>query len=103
MAGVQMNKAQKRAISLNQDLNNLHTDHLHSFIDGLEPAEPPTYRFFQGVIQPPLVKVTLKEGARSYDFGNVIYSQSQEVNIKHVTVCRSTVHVGWSALAPGSL
>ncbi|KAF2112009.1 hypothetical protein BDV96DRAFT_165032 [Lophiotrema nucula] len=83
---MELNKAQKRAISLHQDLNNLHPDHLHSFINGIEPTEPPNYRLVQGVIQPRLDKVTLKAGAESYEIGNVIYNIGQGVEIRRVTI-----------------
>jgi hypothetical protein len=67
-----LNKPQKRALILRDQLRFVEPQHLNSFIEGLSNDEPPTYTLVNGVIKPELVFVTLKEEASRFDLGNVI-------------------------------
>jgi hypothetical protein len=66
-----LNKPQKRALILRDQLRYLDAVHLDSFIEGVADPEPPAYRRINGTVYPPLVMVTLKDTATRYDLGNV--------------------------------
>jgi hypothetical protein len=66
-----LNKPQKRALILRDQLRYTRASHLDSFIEGIDDPEPPAYRRFNGTVYPPLVMVTLKDTATRYDLGNV--------------------------------
>lgn len=70
-----LNKAQKRALILRDQLRYLDTPHLDQFLEGLSPQEPPAYKRINGTVQPPLVMVTLKDSALRYDVGNVLVTK----------------------------
>jgi hypothetical protein len=66
-----LNKPQKRALILRDQLRYTSATHLDSFIQGINDPEPPAYRRINGTIYPPLVMVMLKDTATRYDLGNV--------------------------------
>jgi hypothetical protein len=66
-----LNKPQKRALLLRDQLRYTDAHHLDSFIEGVGDPEPPAYRRSNGAIYPPLVMVTLKDSATRFDLGNV--------------------------------
>ncbi|KAF1934574.1 hypothetical protein EJ02DRAFT_439768 [Clathrospora elynae] len=68
-----LNKPQKRALILRDQLRFVEPRHLDTFIEGLTNDEPPTYRKINGVIQPPLNLVTFKDNATRFDLGNVLF------------------------------
>lgn len=74
-----LNKPQKRALLLRDQLRWYDPQHLDSFIEGLTNDEPPTYRRINGTIAPPLTLVTLRKGANRYDLGNVLLSAEDNV------------------------
>jgi hypothetical protein len=67
-----LNKAQKRALILRDQLRFLEPHHLDTFIEGIADDEPPTYIKINGVIQPSLTFVTIKDSATIFDLGNVL-------------------------------
>lgn len=68
-----LNKPQKRALVLRDQLRYVEPRHLDSFIEGVTEDEPPTYRKVDGTVIPPLALVTLKPTATRFDLGNVIF------------------------------
>lgn len=70
-----LNKPQKRALILRDQLRYTDARHLDSFIEGLTDDEPPTYRTVDGKMQPPLDLVTLKNSASRFDLGNVLFPE----------------------------
>lgn len=68
-----LNKPQKRALILRDQLRYKDPQHLDSFLDGISNPEPPHYFRTNGKIQPLLREVTLKDSATRYDLGNVIF------------------------------
>jgi hypothetical protein len=78
-----LNSAQKRAQVIKDELQQFDSDHLDTFIDGVEAIEPPKYRRVGAKIVPDLVMVKLKKGAETYNIGNVYFDEADEiVNIK---------------------
>jgi hypothetical protein len=73
-----LNKPQKRALMMRDSLRFVEPRHLDSYIDGIVDGEPPSYRHINGVIQPPLVKVTLKDTAARFDLGNVHFTSEPD-------------------------
>ena len=69
-----LNKSQKRALILRDQLRYLEPAHLDTFLNGVTTDEPPTYKHFNGATYPPLAQVTLKEEATSFDLGNVQFT-----------------------------
>jgi hypothetical protein len=74
-----LNRAQKRAQAIKDELQQLDSDHLDTFIDGVEAIEPPKYRRVGAKIVPDLLKVNLKKGAETYNIGNVYFQEANEV------------------------
>ncbi|KAI4944605.1 hypothetical protein J4E91_008609 [Alternaria rosae] len=72
-----LNKPQKRALILRDQLRYVEPTHLNEFIEGLSNDEPPTYTRVNGVVKPDLVLVTLKEEAARFDLGNVILPEEK--------------------------
>ncbi|KAI4678084.1 uncharacterized protein J4E88_006603 [Alternaria novae-zelandiae] len=72
-----LNKPQKRALILRDQLRYVDPTHLNTFIEGLSNDEPPTYTRVNGVVKPDLVFVTLKEEATRFDLGNVILPEEK--------------------------
>jgi hypothetical protein len=72
-----LNKPQKRALILRDQLRYVDPQHLNEFIEGLSNDEPPTYTKVNGVIKPELVLVTLKEDAFRFDLGNVLLPEEK--------------------------
>jgi hypothetical protein len=73
------NGAQKRAQAIKDELHQLDSDHLDTFIDGRATNEPPKYRRVGANIVPDLVTVDLKKGAEIYNIGNVYYHHANEI------------------------
>lgn len=66
-----LNKPQKRALILRDQLRYLEPAHLDIFLNGVTADEPPTYQHFNSATYPPLAQVTIKEEATSFDLGNL--------------------------------
>ncbi|KAH7087874.1 hypothetical protein FB567DRAFT_355804 [Paraphoma chrysanthemicola] len=66
-----LNKPQRRALILRDELRYVDARYLDNFIEGLANPEPPTYERINGVVYPPLTMVTLKDTATRFDLGNV--------------------------------
>ncbi|KAH7074905.1 hypothetical protein BKA63DRAFT_543594 [Paraphoma chrysanthemicola] len=66
-----LNKPQRRALILRDELRYVDARHLDNFIESLANPEPPTYKRINGVVYPPLTMVTLKDTATRFDLGNV--------------------------------
>ena len=77
MTASHLNSSQLRVQALTQDLKNLDVFHLETHIDGLGNPEPPDYRKVDGKVQPDLVNATIKESAKTYDFGNVLLTEDE--------------------------
>jgi hypothetical protein len=74
-----LNKPQKRALVLRDQLRYVEPAHLNTFIEGITDDEPPTYTKINGVTKPELAFVTLKEEAKQFDLGNVILPEGGNV------------------------
>jgi hypothetical protein len=74
-----LNKPQKRALILRDQLRYTDTRHLDSFIEGIADDEPPTYKRINGTIHPALSMVTLKSTAIRFDLGNVHFDNDTSV------------------------
>jgi hypothetical protein len=70
-----LNKPQKRALILRDQLRYLEPTHLDTFLGGVTADEPPTYKNVNGVVHPPFAQVTIKEDATRFDLGNVQFSE----------------------------
>ena len=70
-----LNKPQKRALILRDQLRYLEPAHLDTFLIGVTTDEPPTYKNVNGAVYPPLAQVTIKEEATSFDLGNVQFPE----------------------------
>lgn len=79
MSHSHLNSAQTRAQDLLEDLKNLDLDHLQSFMEGVCDPEPPAYKKVNGKIEPPLAKITLREGANVYRLGNVVNPEDNSI------------------------
>ncbi|KAH4938746.1 hypothetical protein HBI46_125740 [Parastagonospora nodorum] len=73
-----LNKAQKRALMLRDQLRWTDIPHLNEFICGLSDNEPPAYKRINGAVYPPLVMVTLRPSATRYDLGNVHFDTASD-------------------------
>lgn len=73
-----LNKPQKRALMLRDQLRYCDTRHLDSFMNGISGDEPPVFKRINGTVQPPLVMVTLKDTATSFDLGNVRFDNEED-------------------------
>ncbi|KAH7386766.1 hypothetical protein DE146DRAFT_620541, partial [Phaeosphaeria sp. MPI-PUGE-AT-0046c] len=71
-----LNEPQKRALILRDELRYLERHHLDLHIEGIGPVEPPQYKRINGIIQPPLNMVTLKDIATHFDLGNVYFDKN---------------------------
>jgi hypothetical protein len=69
-----MNRAQKRAFILRDQLKYEEEQHLDVFIDGICNPEPPRYRRTSNGVQPPYEQVTIKHSTTRFDLGNVEFS-----------------------------
>jgi len=77
------NSAQRRAQAIKDELQQSDSDHLDTFLDGVEAIEPPKYRRVGAKIVPDLVMVKLKKSAETYNIGNVYFHEADEImNIK---------------------
>lgn len=70
-----LNKPQKRALILRDQLRYLEPAHLNNFLRGLTKDEPPTYKNINGTVYPQLTQVSLKEEATRFDLGNVNFPE----------------------------
>jgi hypothetical protein len=66
-----LNKPQRRALVLREELRLHDNRHLDTFIEGISAEEPPAYMRHNDTVYPPLTEVKLKESAARFDFGNV--------------------------------
>jgi hypothetical protein len=66
-----MNRPQKRALILRDQLKFLDPKHLDTFLTGIGDPEPPNYKIVNGRLHPPFAEVTLRGGATRLDLGNV--------------------------------
>lgn len=74
-----LNRAQKRAQAIKTELQQLDSDHLNTFIDGVGDIEPPKYRRVGAKIVPDLAMVDLKQGVETYNIGNVYFQEADEL------------------------
>lgn len=74
-----LNRPQKRAQAIKEELTYLDPSHLDTFIEGVAEIEPPRYRRVGAKIVPDLVLVTLKKGANIYNLGNVYDNDTHEI------------------------
>jgi len=70
-----LNKPQKRALILRDQLRYLEPPHLDTFLDGITTDEPPTYKSVNGAVYPSFEQVTIKEEATRFDLGNVQFPE----------------------------
>jgi len=70
-----MNRPQKRALILRDQLKFLDTKHLDTFLTGIGDPEPPNYKVVKGRLHPPFSEVRLREGATRLDLGNVLFAE----------------------------
>lgn len=70
-----LNKSQKRALILRDQLRYLEPAHLDTFLDGITADEPPTYKTDNGMVCPPLAQIRIKEHATRFDLGNVLFPE----------------------------
>ncbi|KAF1850851.1 uncharacterized protein K460DRAFT_240045, partial [Cucurbitaria berberidis CBS 394.84] len=70
-----LNKPQKRALILRDQLRYTEPRHLDTFIEGITDDEPPTYRKINGKVVPTLTLVTIKDTATRFDLGNVFFPE----------------------------
>lgn len=70
-----LNKSQKRALILRDQLRYLEPGHLDTFLNGITRDEPPTYKSVNGAVYPPFAEVTIKQEATRFDLGNVQFSE----------------------------
>jgi hypothetical protein len=66
-----LNRSQKRALILRDQLRYIDPGHLDTFLEGVLPNEPPAYKRINGTVYPALRMVTLKECATRFDLGNL--------------------------------
>lgn len=66
-----MNRAQKRAFILRDQLKYTELHHLDVFLEGIGNPEPPAYKRTSSGIHPPYSEVTIKDSAKVFDLGNV--------------------------------
>ncbi|KAH6622291.1 hypothetical protein C7974DRAFT_425982 [Boeremia exigua] len=70
-----LNKPQKRALILRDELRYFEPAHLDNFLSGITTDEPPTYKNVNGAVCPPLSQVTIKDEAARFDLGNVQFPE----------------------------
>lgn len=82
-----LNKSQKRALILRDQLRYLEPAHLDTFLSDITADEPPTYKHVNGAVFPPLAQVTIKEEATRFDLGNVQFPEhGGEIHRTYLTV-----------------
>jgi hypothetical protein len=94
-----LNKPQKRALVLRDQLRYVDPAHLNTFIEGITDDEPPTYTKINGVIKPDLTFVTVKEEATRFDLGNIILPDERNA-IQHVYLVIDNGQIQMRAEAP---
>jgi hypothetical protein len=77
-----LNKPQKRALILRDQLRYLEPAHLDTFLDGISADEPPTYKNINGAIHPPFAQVIIKDGATRFDLGNVLFPEEGQMTYR---------------------
>lgn len=93
-----LNKPQKRALILRDQLRFIDPQHLNGFL-GVSEDEPPTYTKVNGVIQPKLTLVTLKAEATHFDLGNVLLPEEKN-SIYRVHLVVNNGHIEMRAEDP---
>lgn len=81
-----LNRAQKRALILRDQLKYRDQRHLDTFLIGVVHPEPPVYQRVNGKVHPPLTEVSLKEGATKFDLGNVKFDEGKTIFRVHLTI-----------------
>ncbi|KAL1608363.1 hypothetical protein SLS60_003304 [Paraconiothyrium brasiliense] len=76
-----MNRAQKRAFILRDQLKYDEEQHLDMFIDGIRNPEPPRFKRTSSGVQPPCEDVTINHSTTRFDLGNVEF---QDKSIRRV-------------------
>ncbi|EUC33877.1 hypothetical protein COCCADRAFT_94781 [Bipolaris zeicola 26-R-13] len=94
-----LNKPQKRALILRDQLRFIDPQHLNGFLEGVSEDEPPTYTKVNGVIQPKLTLVTLKAEATHFDLGNVLLPEEKN-SIYRVHLVVNNGHIEMRAEDP---
>lgn len=94
-----LNKSQKRALILRDQLRFVDPQHLNGFLEGVSEDEPPTYTKVNGVIQPRLTLVTLKAEATHFDLGNVLLPEEKN-SIYRVHLVVESGHINMRAEDP---
>ncbi|KAF2676752.1 hypothetical protein K458DRAFT_379492, partial [Lentithecium fluviatile CBS 122367] len=79
-----MNRPQKRALILRDQLKYLEIKHLDTFLDGISDPEPPNYKLVNGKLLPPFEEVKLREGVHRFDVGNVQFVDGQRERVSRV-------------------
>jgi hypothetical protein len=77
-----LNKPQKRALILRDQLRYLEPAHLDTYLEGVTADEPPTYNKFNGTVYPALAQVTIKDDATRFDLGNVQFPEEGGVTYR---------------------
>lgn len=77
-----LNKAQRRALILRDQLRYHEPRHLDRFIDGISEDEPPSYQSVNGKVHPPLKLVTIKTSAKRFELGNVLFPESNNTVLR---------------------
>ncbi|KAJ4302854.1 ATPase of 26S proteasome regulatory subunit 4 [Kalmusia sp. IMI 367209] len=66
-----LNRGQKRAFLLRDQLRYLEPQHLDTFLGDIAKPEPPSYRRTSSGVQPPFAEVFILDKATSFDLSNV--------------------------------
>ncbi|KAJ4379292.1 hypothetical protein N0V86_005337 [Didymella sp. IMI 355093] len=77
-----LNKSQKRALILRDQLRYFEPAHLDTYLEGITADEPPTYKNCNGTVYPPLTQVTIRNDATRFDLGNVQFPEEGGVTYR---------------------
>lgn len=95
---------QTRALVLRDELKWTDHEGVHKLIEGISSTEPPRYQRINGVVQPPLVMVTLKEKATRFPLGNVYFdgnaNLAKGVYIAYLTLENGVIQIRFEGAAP---
>jgi hypothetical protein len=96
--------SQTRALILRDELRWTDHEGLHKLIEGISHVEPPHYQRINGVVQPPLVMVTLKEKASRFPLGNVSFdgnaNLARGVYIAYLTLENGVIEIRTESASP---
>lgn len=95
-----LNRSQKRAFILRDQLKFLDAQHLDTFLSGISSPEPPRYQLINGKVQPSLTQVELKEEAVRFDLGNVLFRKDKSIRTVHLVVEEGSCEVREYAARP---